>query len=492
MRMRSPASRSSFRLRFAVFDVIWAAASPALAILFRDTVLYSPARIDVTLVYCLISFGFALVAFLLFRIRDGMADYFSVHDALDVAKAVVVAELLTILVLFTVTRLDGIPRSTPIIHALILAAGLVFARTVVRMLKSERREVPPAASAAAEHIIMIGSTKLTSLYMKLVEAYSPRARRVIAILDDNLQLVGRSVEGTPIMGPPLHLEPVIQEFAEHGIHVDQVIVGGDPDMLSIEQLDQLDRICVSYEIRLDFVPLLVGLSALQTEPFEDSAKIVREPMSFNVPRFFGVKRVIDLTVGFLLLVLLLPIFLVVAGLVLLDVGSPVFFWQQRVGMMGRNFLLHKFRTLKTSFDWRGHPIPNSERLSWIGSLVRKFRLDELPQLLNVLVGDMSLVGPRPLLPRDQPSDPSLRLMVRPGITGWAQVNGGKLLTSAEKKELDEWYIRNASFWLDLRISIKTVFVIFRGERRHEAESINETTAAKPKVKFSAVSKRSAT
>lgn len=492
MRIRTPASRGSFRLRFAVFDVIWAAASPALAIYFRDVALYFPERINVTLIYCGISFGFALSTFLLFRIRDGMADYFSVHDALDVAKAVVVAELLTILVLFTVTRLDGIPRSTPIIHALILAAGLVFARTLVRMVKTERRETALPASAATEHIIMIGSTKLTSLYMKLVEAYSPRTRRVIAILDDNPRRIGRAVAGTLVMGPPFHLEPIIHEFADHGVLVDRVIVGGDPDMLSVEQLDQIDRVCATHEIRLDFVPSLVGLSTLQTEPLETPAKMAQEPTSFSVPRFFRAKRIIDLTVGFILLVLLLPIFLFVAGLVLLDVGSPVFFWQQRVGTMRRNFLLHKFRTLKTSFDWRGQPIPDSERLSWIGKLLRKCRLDELPQLLNVLVGDMSLIGPRPLLPRDQPPDASMRLMVRPGITGWAQVNGGKMLTSAEKGELDDWYIRNASFWLDIRIFIKTVIVMFRGERRIDTESESETTAVKPNAKFSAASKRSAT
>ena len=489
MRMRSPASRGSFRLRFAVFDVIWAAASPALAIFFRDVTLYSPERINATFAYCLISFGFALCAFLLFRIRDGMADYFSVHDALDVAKAVVVAELLTILVLFTVTRLDGIPRSTPIIHALILMAGLIFARTIVRVWRTERREVALPASTATENIIMIGSTKLTSLYMKLIEAYSPKTRRVIAILDDDPQLIGRSVEGTRIMGPSLHLEPVIHELAEHGVHTDRVVVGGDENMFSVEQLDEIDRICTRHDIQLDFVPALVGLSALQDEPVDAPAKLVQEPKSLNVPRFFRVKRILDLTIGLLLLILLLPFFFVVAGLVLLDVGSPVFYWQQRIGMMGRNFLLHKFRTLKPSFDWRGHPIPDSERLSWIGNLLRKLRLDELPQLLNVLVGDMSLVGPRPLLPRDQPSDPSFRLMVRPGITGWAQVNGGKLLTVAEKTDLDEWYIRNASFWLDLKIYIKTAFVVFRGERRHEAGSKCETTATN--AKLSAVSKQSA-
>ena len=233
----------------------------ACDIFSSDVTLFSPERIDATIIYCLISFGFALAAFLLFRIRDGMADYFSVHDALDVAKAVVVAELLTILVLFTVTRLEGIPRSTPIIHALILAAGLVFARTLVRVMRTERRPVAPRDPAATEHIIMIGSTNLTSLYMKLVEACSPRTRQVIAILDDDPQLIGRSVAGTRIMGPSLHLEPVIQEFAEHGIHTDWIIVGGDPNMLSVEQLDQIDRICAQYEIRLDFVPSLVGLGA---------------------------------------------------------------------------------------------------------------------------------------------------------------------------------------------------------------------------------------
>jgi lipopolysaccharide/colanic/teichoic acid biosynthesis glycosyltransferase len=96
--------------------------------------------------------------------------------------------------------------------------------------------------------------------------------------------------------------------------------------------------------------------------------------------------------------------------------------------------------------------------------LRRTRLDELPQLLNVLVGDMSLVGPRPLLPRDQPANPTVRLMVRPGITGWAQVNGGTLLNPSEKDKLDEWYVRNASFWLDLRIVCLTMWVALFGQR----------------------------
>jgi lipopolysaccharide/colanic/teichoic acid biosynthesis glycosyltransferase len=162
----------------------------------------------------------------------------------------------------------------------------------------------------------------------------------------------------------------------------------------------------------------------------------------------------------------------IASIVLLDVGSPIFFWQRRVGINGQGFHIHKFRTLRPTHDDQGRS--TADRVSRIGALVRKSRLDELPQLLNVLVGDMSLIGPRPLLPHDQPSDATARLMVRPGITGWAQVNGGKLITPEEKNALDEWYVRNASLWLDLKIIVKTIVFMFGGETRHTQAQVNST------------------
>ena len=146
---------------------------------------------------------------------------------------------------------------------------------------------------------------------------------------------------------------------------------------------------------------------------------------------------------------------------LVDVGAPVLFWQQRIGHGGRRFMLQKFRTLPPPFDWRGQPVPERKQLSAIGKFLRQTRFDELPQLLNVLVGDMSLIGPRPLLPEDQPMNSATRLMVRPGITGWAQVNGGKFLTPEEKDQYDEFYIRNASVWFDVRIIFMTLKVLFR-------------------------------
>jgi lipopolysaccharide/colanic/teichoic acid biosynthesis glycosyltransferase len=182
---------------------------------------------------------------------------------------------------------------------------------------------------------------------------------------------------------------------------------------------------------------------------------------------------VDFSLSLLLIVFLLPVFLVIAALVLLDVGSPIFFWQRRLGINGQGFHMHKFRTLKPVYDDRQSTI---DRVSALGSLLRKWRLDELPQLLNVLVGDMSLVGPRPLLPDDQPSDSTVRLMVRPGITGWAQVNGGKLITPEEKNALDSWYVRNASFWLDLKIMGKTILFMLGGESRHARISETKSTA----------------
>jgi lipopolysaccharide/colanic/teichoic acid biosynthesis glycosyltransferase len=169
-----------------------------------------------------------------------------------------------------------------------------------------------------------------------------------------------------------------------------------------------------------------------------------------------------------ILVLLTPLLILAGGLAMVDVGWPIVFWQRRLGIGGRSFIIYKFRTLRPPFDQMGQPFLESKRLSWVGTLLRRTRLDELPQLFNVLVGDMSLFGPRPLLPCDQPADPSVRLVIRPGITGWAQVNGGTLLSANEKDALDEWYVQNASFWLDLRILMMTLRVMIWGQRRpHE-------------------------
>jgi lipopolysaccharide/colanic/teichoic acid biosynthesis glycosyltransferase len=338
-------------------------------------------------------------------------------------------------------------------------------------------------SAFHEHIIIIGSNRLSSLYIKMLAAFRQGRGRVVAVLDDRPHLVGRAIEGVRILGVPQDLEAIVDEFAVHGIRIDRVIIGGETDLLCGTALDEVQRTCRRREIDLNFVPRLVGLSGLQIAPNGlglESGEVLGlesgDSATFVLPAYFWVKRFIDFSAALILLILLLPLFAGVGLLVLLDVGSPVFFWQQRLGQRQRSFLIYKFRTLQLPFDWRGQRVPENERMSWIGQLLRETSLDELPQLLNVLVGDMSLIGPRPLLPEDQPSNPTVRLMVRPGITGWAQVNGAKLLTPEEKDELDEWYIRNASLWLDLRILVMTLEFVLKGPCRPDSVVDNASEA----------------
>ena len=321
---------------------------------------------------------------------------------------------------------------------------------------------------ARENIIIIGATHLSSLYIKLLEACSPGQRRVIALLDDRPQLIGRSMSGIRILAAPQYLESVIEEFVVHGLPTNRVIISDKADLLIEGELEDIQRVCAQREIKLDFVAQLIGLGEVPLAPSDMTAPLdaTREPEitsvpNFKVSRYFSIKPVIDFIAALAMIILLAPLLFIVALLVLVDVGAPVLFWQQRIGHGGRRFMLQKFRTLPPPFDWRGQPVAERKQLSAIGKFLRQTRFDELPQLLNVLVGDMSLIGPRPLLPEDQPMNSATRLMVRPGITGWAQVNGGKFLTPEEKDLYDEFYIRNASVWFDVRIIFMTLKVLFR-------------------------------
>jgi len=173
----------------------------------------------------------------------------------------------------------------------------------------------------------------------------------------------------------------------------------------------------------------------------------------------AVKRAFDIVVSALALVALSPVLAVVAVLVRRRLGSPVLFRQVRPGIDGRPFEMVKFRTMRDAADADGRALPDSERITPFGSLLRSTSLDELPELWNVLRGDMSLVGPRPLLMQYLPlytAEQARRHEVRPGVTGWAQVNGRNALDWPQKFALDVWYVDHRGFWLDLKILLLTV------------------------------------
>lgn len=176
------------------------------------------------------------------------------------------------------------------------------------------------------------------------------------------------------------------------------------------------------------------------------------------------KRLFDLLLATLALIILLPLLVLLALLVRLRLGTPVFFKQQRPGLNGKPFILYKFRTMVDKRDKHGHLLPDGERLTAFGRFLRSTSLDELPELLNVLRGEMSLVGPRPLLmqylQRYTPQQ-ARRHTVRPGITGWAQVNGRNALSWEEKFALDIWYVDHMSFKLDIKILLLTLWSVLR-------------------------------
>jgi sugar transferase EpsL len=185
------------------------------------------------------------------------------------------------------------------------------------------------------------------------------------------------------------------------------------------------------------------------------------------------KRIVDFIVALVLLIILSPVLLIISVLVLIYHGRPVLFHQIRPGLHGKPFKMMKFRSMTNETDENGELLPNEKRLTSFGKKLRSTSLDELPELINVIKGDMSLVGPRPLLmeyvslysPRQ-----ARRMDVKPGITGWAQINGRNAISWPKKFELDVWYVENQSFWLDLKILFITAKkVIIREGISHEGD-----------------------
>ena len=180
----------------------------------------------------------------------------------------------------------------------------------------------------------------------------------------------------------------------------------------------------------------------------------------------AIKRVVDIVGASVGIILFAPVMLVVVLLVLLTMGRPVLFRQQRPGLRGKPFTLYKFRTMRDARTPSGELLPDALRLTKFGRWLRSTSLDELPELFNVLKGEMSLVGPRPLLmeylPRYSPEQ-ARRHEVKPGITGWAQVNGRNALSWEEKFRLDVWYVDHWNLWLDVKILLLTIWKVLKRE-----------------------------
>ena len=180
----------------------------------------------------------------------------------------------------------------------------------------------------------------------------------------------------------------------------------------------------------------------------------------------NMKRLVDIVISILALVVLSPIFIIVAYKVRKNLGSPIFFYQERPGKDGKLFKMIKFRSMKDAFDAQGNPLPDEARITPFGQKLRSTSLDEMPQLINVLKGDMSVVGPRPML-KDfvelYSPEQARRLEVRPGMTGLAQVSGRNELDYEERFKCDVWYVDNHNTWVDFKLMLQTVKVMLNRE-----------------------------
>ena len=197
------------------------------------------------------------------------------------------------------------------------------------------------------------------------------------------------------------------------------------------------------------------------------------------------KRILDIMCSFFGLIFFAPILLILTYLIRKNLGSPVIFSQIRPGLDGKPFKMYKFRSMKDAVDENGAPLPDLERLTPFGQKLRSSSLDELPELWNVLKGDMSLVGPRPLLMEYLPlytQEQYRRHNLRPGITGWAQVNGRNAISWEDKFILDVWYIDNQSFKLDMKILLVTIKKVFikEGVSASGEVTISKFTGSKDK------------
>lgn len=491
MRASAPTSKSRFSPRIAMFDAIWIVIAPFAALALRDDSLlrFGASSLGSREIYqyALITVVCALPAAAAFRLRDGLSRNFAFADVWAILGAAGVASSASAALIFTVNRLDYIPRSTPLIYAIVLTAGLIGGRAVARLDDSRRLAKEQAGALshpACRRVIVVGVDRFSTLAIKLVQCQRPRSVEIVAALDPRPRMLDRTVNGVRIVGAPADLRSIVREYAEHGVRVDEAWVA---DAAWVEGADALVALCevcrqtglasASVSAALNLVPPRSDLGA--------GAEAVAAAAPAPAPDYFRFRRSLEATFAAVLLAALAPLATIVAAIVALDLGAPVLFWQERVGRNGRRFLLYKFRTFRAPYDRAGAAIGCDRRASRIGQIIRKSRLDEIPQLWNVVRGEMALIGPRPLLPVDQPADPSTRLLVRPGITGWAQVNGGTALTAEEKDALDSWYIRHASPILDLRVAWRTLRRFGRGEERDEtaiAQAIQWRNESKTKAK----------
>lgn len=469
------------RFLMVLIDLTLIACATVFASALRDDFVVVPSRISALLPYLLLTLAVATGVLAAFGTGRTIWRLTTPRDYLNLALVSVLIVAGSVSLGFAFNRLEGIPRSVPVLQGLVMLFALVGTRVLLRLRHMARQRPRPLQAMTREApprtVLVVGLNRLTEAYLLSVHELAGERVRVAGLLGRREGDVGRIVLEHPVLGLPEQIATVLQKLELHGVAVDEVVVATHFSKLTPAAREALLDVEHAGKISVRYLAESLGLEAqLATTSLTATSQFSKAAFALKPAQlavlaarpYWRLKRIIDVAGAALGLVLLAPVMALVAVLVAIDIGLPLVFAQQRLGLGGRPFRLLKFRTMGPSHDADGRRIPDTERLSAIGRLLRRTRLDELPQLWHVLVGDMSFIGPRPLLAVDQSPDFALRLLVRPGITGWAQVIGGRDISPLDKAALDVWYVQHASLWLDLEIVLRTIPLLLLGERINRA------------------------
>ncbi|MFV0298294.1 MAG: sugar transferase [Hyphomicrobiaceae bacterium] len=426
------------------------------------------------LMFSLVSAAFAIV---FLNVHRGIWRLSGGKDYERVALVAVITVVGAVTLDFLFYRLVGVPRSLPLMQLGVIIPLLLLVRVMYRYLHNRRRSAPGSVvrlqgEARQSLVLIVGLNALTELYLQSVAETEDAQVEVVGILGRNARHVGRRVKALPVLGVPEDVDQVLKDLEIEGIHVDCIVLAIALHKLAPETQHALQGLQDCGRVTLLPLAEVYGLKREVGDARKASGYERHQAPYFDAREltlvhgrvFWSVKRMIDFACALVLLVVTLPLSLAVGVLVVIDVGAPVLFRQRRPGRYGQIIKIYKFRTMQRAYDEEGARVDDAERSSPIGRFLRRSRLDELPQLYNILIGDMSFVGPRPLLPIDQAPLFKARLLVRPGLTGWAQVEGGRIVNADDKAALDIWYVQNASLLLDLLIVLRTVPMLVFGER----------------------------
>ncbi|BGE85322.1 hypothetical protein Ms3S1_17580 [Methylosinus sp. 3S-1] len=450
-------------------DLALIVAATGAALVLRDNFEVTPERAAAAAPYLLCTLVSAAVILPAFGAHRSVWGFTGLPDLLRVAAATVAIVISAVTLGFVLNRMDGVARALPPLQGVLTLVFLIAARVSTWLWR--RSGVAPGRAGAVlastcRTVLVLGVGEVGALYLRAVSIHARDSIRIAGFLDDDGRHIGRSVHGYPVLGAPERVAELLRDLELHGVFVDAVVVAADFETLTPLAQRALLDLEASSDVVLEFLFDQLGLgggsgrgvsaATFSVDPEEISKAIARP--------YWRVKRVLDVIGALVLLGALAPLLLLAVAISVIDVGWPPIFWQQRPGRFGRPFKLYKLRTMAPAHDEEGRRVPDELRASALGRLSRRLRLDELPQLLNILAGDMSFVGPRPLLPIDQPRGCMARLMATPGLTGWAQVKGGRAISAADKAALDIWYVRNASLALDIEIMLLTVSLVIFGDR----------------------------